>query len=70
MKILEVRQESGTKETSVFKRLSYECSDAKHLGTFSILNSAVVTVKWRIERNFHSIHSSFIQDEVHNQNQS
>lgn len=48
MEILEVTQGSGTatKDTRVFKRLSYECSDAKHLST---INSAVVTGKWRIE---------------------
>lgn len=68
MKILEVTQGSGTatKDTRVFKRLSYYCSDAKHLST---INSAVVTGKWRIERNFHSIHSGFIQDGIHYQNQ-
>lgn len=51
MKILEVKQESVTaaKETNVFKTLSNEHSDPKHLSTFSIINSATVTVKWRTQ---------------------
>lgn len=60
MKILEVTQGSGTVQKKQV------CSEDFHMNamipnsTFSIINSAVVTVKWRIEINFHSILSSFI----------